>query len=112
MRPSFQRVISPLCSSTFRCFEIAGADTVNGAPSSDTEHEPCASRARISRLMGSDSALKIALRSAGCTSPVKVCHISRGRGTSTMSSFKLTAAARNSDFSWPEIPSLSSVAMA
>ena len=56
------REISPACSSTLRCREIAGCDTVNGAANSATEASPWVSRVRIARRVGSASAPKTASR--------------------------------------------------
>ena len=50
------RETRPACSSTFRCRETAGWDTLNGAASSATVASPSASRLKIARLVGSASA--------------------------------------------------------
>ena len=65
------REIRPAFSSTLRCLEIAGWLMANGSASSMTEASPCASRARMARRVGSDSAWKVASRlaAAGIINP-------------------------------------------
>src|SRR5579862_7027914 len=55
------RAISPACSSTLRCFEIAGILIANGSASSVTDASPSARRDRIARRVGSASAENVAL---------------------------------------------------
>src|SRR5580692_7411492 len=57
---SRRREISPLRSSTLRCFEMPGSDMAKGAASSLTVASPCASRLTMARRVGSASAANAA----------------------------------------------------
>jgi len=59
-RPSIRRSMSPARSRTFKCFEIAGRDILNGLAISVTLAGPRVSRLNISRRVGSANAEKIA----------------------------------------------------
>src|SRR4051794_747077 len=57
VRPSTTRVTTPVSSSTFRCFEMAGFETPKPAVASPTVAGPAARRSTIPRRMGCESAL-------------------------------------------------------
>src|SRR3954451_17250280 len=61
VRPSTTRGTTPVSSSTFRCFVIAGFDTPNPAVASPTVAGPAASRSTISRRIGWERALNESL---------------------------------------------------
>src|SRR5713226_7474039 len=56
--------MSPAFCSTLRCFDTAGRLNWNGSASSRTVASPWASRARMARRVGSDSAANVALSSS------------------------------------------------
>ncbi len=64
MRPSFFCRSRPARSSTRKCLEMAGSETLNGSASPITDEGPRASRARIPRRVGSDRAEKVASSAA------------------------------------------------
>src|SRR5215211_5766493 len=61
VRPSITRVTTPVSSSTFRCFVIAGFETPKPCVASPTVAGPAASRSTIPRRIGCDSALNESL---------------------------------------------------
>ncbi len=63
-RPSFFCRSRPARSSTRRCLEMAGSETLNGSANPITDEGPRASRARIPRRVGSDRAEKVASSAA------------------------------------------------
>lgn len=59
-RPDFERWISLASDNTSRCFMIAGKETGKGLASSLTDIPSCsASRARMARRVGSESAANV-----------------------------------------------------
>ena len=64
-RPRFRRESNAACSSTWRCLEIAGAETRKGLASSPTEASPRDSLARMLRRIGSARAENVASIEAG-----------------------------------------------
>ena len=52
-RPALLERMTPLFSSTDRCFMNDGSAIVNGAASADTDAGPCPSRPTIARRVGS-----------------------------------------------------------
>jgi len=63
-RPSISRSSRPADSRMRTCFEMAGKETRKGSASSVTMASPCASRVRIARRVGSESAPNVAFRGA------------------------------------------------
>ncbi len=63
-RPSFFCRSRPARSSTRRCLEMAGSETLNGSANPITDEGPRASRASMARRVGSDRAEKVASSAA------------------------------------------------